>query len=704
VAINVPVDVDVSGMTALETLDEALDEVSENRRAKVDVDTSAAEAATASLSNALADAGTNVEDLRKSLEFSKERAEAKRLEDALEAVAKLRRAGVDVEVEGQAELRELDRALNAVERRRKATVDVDVDRGIRAAAQGGSAIQEAFSGAFQLVAKNAVLMVAAVSVAMAGMPVIGAVAATGLVLAFGSGIAGIGILAAAQNKEVKSAFKDMAKEVVGDVKEMAIPFEATLKSIAEFAGRTWQTFAPELSNAFADIAPVLTVFANQFFRAFEKLAPAIGPLTDAFNDLLTKMGPKLDGFFTKLSDSFVGLSDAIKADPELFSSLFVGLLNIIPMVINGITGLANIFRFVVDTVRNQLAPAFAELKAAMAPISAAFKDASGGMSIMQAVMLTVKATFTLFVAAIAVTVRAIALLARGVTAFARSVRATWQNTLTVTRAVWAAVRTAVTTAVARVRGAVTAGMAAVSRAVSTANARIRGAFSAAWAAIRGVVARGIALVQSVISSGMSRASSAVSGAWGRIRSAFSRGVSSAVAVVRGLPGRVLGIIRGMAGAMYSSGYSMLSSLASGISAGFSRAISAASSGLSRLRSFFPFSPAKRGPFAGAGYTTHSGEALVRDFASSISKTAAAVAPGIGSALAPVADQFMMPTRATAPSVASTSGTTAPGAGGDLAASLASIFSGLQIIVQPGMDRRATAELWLNGQKYAEALA
>lgn len=36
--------------------------------------------------------------------------------------------------------------------------------------------------------------------------------------------------------------------------------------------------------------------------------------------------------------------------------------------------------------------------------------------------------------------------------------------------------------------------------------------------------------------------------------------------------------------------------------------------------------------------------------------------------------------------------------------LAALLNSIQIVVQPGMDRRATAELWLNGKKYAEALA
>lgn len=38
------------------------------------------------------------------------------------------------------------------------------------------------------------------------------------------------------------------------------------------------------------------------------------------------------------------------------------------------------------------------------------------------------------------------------------------------------------------------------------------------------------------------------------------------------------------------------------------------------------------------------------------------------------------------------------------AALAALINSIQIIVRPGMDRRATAELWLNGRKYAEDFA
>jgi len=49
----------------------------------------------------------------------------------------------------------------------------------------------------------------------------------------------------------------------------------------------------------------------------------------------------------------------------------------------------------------------------------------------------------------------------------------------------------------------------------------------------------------------------------------------------------------------------------------SSAVSAARSVVSSVRSFFPFSPAKEGPFSGRGYTSYSGRALVEDWAKGI---------------------------------------------------------------------------------------
>ena len=105
--------------------------------------------------------------------------------------------------------------------------------------------------------------------------------------------------------------------------------------------------------------------------------------------------------------------------------------------------------------------------------------------------------------------------------------------------------------------------------------------------------------------------------------AIRAGSNQAVAVVSSLPGRIRAALGNLSGMLVSSGQALMSGFAAGIRSGFSQAIAAAQSGMSQLRAYFPFSPAKKGPFSGRGYTTYSGAALMDGFADGIEGNAAA---------------------------------------------------------------------------------
>lgn len=70
-----------------------------------------------------------------------------------------------------------------------------------------------------------------------------------------------------------------------------------------------------------------------------------------------------------------------------------------------------------------------------------------------------------------------------------------------------------------------------------------------------------------------------------------------------------------------SGKALIDGLVKGISDGFNAAKDFVGGKMSELRGLFPFSPAKEGPFSGKGYTTHSGKALIEDFAKGIGDNA-----------------------------------------------------------------------------------
>lgn len=86
---------------------------------------------------------------------------------------------------------------------------------------------------------------------------------------------------------------------------------------------------------------------------------------------------------------------------------------------------------------------------------------------------------------------------------------------------------------------------------------------------------------------------------------------------RGVPGNILGALGDLGNLLVGSGSALLDGFRRGIDDAFRGVVDAVKSGLDWVRGFFPFSPAKRGPFSGSGYTTYSGKAMMSDFAASI---------------------------------------------------------------------------------------
>lgn len=121
----------------------------------------------------------------------------------------------------------------------------------------------------------------------------------------------------------------------------------------------------------------------------------------------------------------------------------------------------------------------------------------------------------------------------------------------------------------------------------------------------------------------------------------SDGMNSAVEFVKGIPQRVLNALGNLGGLLVESGESMLRGLADGIRQGVSGAIDAVKKGLKDIRSFFPFSPAKRGPFSGHGWVLYSGisiaEALGEGFHRAMPDALDEVEDGMSALRKPVLD-------------------------------------------------------------------
>lgn len=143
----------------------------------------------------------------------------------------------------------------------------------------------------------------------------------------------------------------------------------------------------------------------------------------------------------------------------------------------------------------------------------------------------------------------------------------------------------------------------------------------AWNAIVSFVVSVWNRIVSTITSAVSRAYSAVSSGFNRV-----------VSFVASIPGRILSALGNLGSLLVSAGRSLIMGLWNGIKAAFDWVVGQVSGLMGTLRGLFPFSPAKHGPFAGSGYTSHSGKALMRDFAKGITSQESLVSGAMSRAM------------------------------------------------------------------------
>lgn len=117
------------------------------------------------------------------------------------------------------------------------------------------------------------------------------------------------------------------------------------------------------------------------------------------------------------------------------------------------------------------------------------------------------------------------------------------------------------------------------------------------------------------------------------------GLNAAVDFVKSIPDKIKSFFSNAGDWLVDSGKALLDGFAKGIRNAVNAVTSAASDALGAVRKLFPFSPAKKGPFSGHGYTTYSGRALMRDFASGIKGSSALAETEAMSALSSVHDVF-----------------------------------------------------------------
>lgn len=121
----------------------------------------------------------------------------------------------------------------------------------------------------------------------------------------------------------------------------------------------------------------------------------------------------------------------------------------------------------------------------------------------------------------------------------------------------------------------------------------------------------------------------VIGYFGRMASGARGKIGDIIHTVAGLPGRVLHALGNLGSYLWNSGASLIQGFINGIWSKLGGVRNAAASLLQAARNYFPFSPAKEGPFSGRGWTEYSGRALIEGFQAGIRQQLPALQAQLG---------------------------------------------------------------------------
>jgi hypothetical protein len=160
------------------------------------------------------------------------------------------------------------------------------------------------------------------------LPLLAAVAGSGITLAMGGALSAVAIMAASKSKEVQGAFKDLKKNVVSDLRSWAKPWEDTLVHLAGSAQGTFDQLGPTIKKVFAELAPAVQDFTDYLASALVRFGPMIQRFSDAFRAVLSNLGPQMDEILGKLSDGLTEVADAVEDNPEAFAEFATNLATV----------------------------------------------------------------------------------------------------------------------------------------------------------------------------------------------------------------------------------------------------------------------------------------------------------------------------------------------------------------------------------------
>ncbi|MFW0169295.1 hypothetical protein [Rothia sp. P4278] len=480
-------------------------------------------------------------------------------------------------------------------------------------------------------AATILLIVAAVGAFIAGLlalvsAVAPVVAGIGTVITTVAGVLGVATAVAA-------GWIAAIVAIIAAVIALVVAIVANWDAIKEWTASTWESIKSWTASAWESIVSFITdavsAVVDRIQTTWGDLVDLVSEIwqsvstaiTDAFNGIVEFLTPILNAIFESIStavDNIVAfwaeawnlLAEPVSAVWELIKAIVGGALRILYEIFAGIVRtIVGVWNQAWQAIADFVGPIFEQISSVVTDVLTAIRD------FISETLTKISVFFT----------------------------DTWNNVYStvsdVVDSIWNAVSTAFHSMLDAVSGIVNSIWETITTAFNNILSTIRDSVNTALETVRRV--------------------------FGEMVSAVSTKIGEVVSTVGELPGKVLNALGNMGSLLVESGKSLIGGFIEGIK-GMTGSVTGAVDGLvQKVRDFFPFSPAKRGPFSGTGYTTYSGRALTSDFAaamkSQVNKVKAAGEAVANAAYfdAPAINYAANLAAATAPITAATGPTSSP---------------------------------------------
>lgn len=233
----------------------------------------------------------------------------------------------------------------------------------------------------------------------------------------------------------------------------------------------------------------------------------------------------------------------------------------------------------------------------------------------------------------------------------------WHGVEDVTKTVWDAIKKIVSTAAGWIGSFLHREVTGWTRIIHAAWDAIRDVTRTVWAWLESFVHREVTGIMTVL-SWFSRLGQLFHGWFMGAYHAAAHALGAVVTTVHGLPRRILSALGNLGHLLWQGGVNLVMGLVHGIESVASAPVHAMSSLISDVRSFLPFSPAKRGPLSGSGSPDIAGAKIPAMLAEGITGGATLVA---AAAQSMAAAAVILPADASVPPAATGAGAAAASA-------------------------------------------